>query len=198
MKILLRRASLSDAAALVEIYRPYVENTSITLEYDVPSVEEFAGRIREFTEDFPYLVCEADGKIAGYAYAHRYKARFGYRFCAELSVYIREDIRAKGLGRRLYGALIDILTEMGFKNLYGVVTNPNPASFALHKAMGFKESGREHLAGYKQGEWRDVVYFERFLGFRQNTSDESLWRACPLRFDALGERADEILKKYSE
>jgi phosphinothricin acetyltransferase len=198
MSILLRRAAVSDAAALLEIYRPYVENTSVTLEYDVPTVEEFAGRIREFTEDFPYLVCEVDGEIAGYAYAHRYKVRFGYRFCAELSVYIREDIRGKGLGRRLYGALIELLAMMGYKNLYGIVTNPNPPSFALHTAMGFRETGREHLAGFKRGEWRDVVLFERHIGGHENTADTAHWRDRPLRFDELGEAADAVLEKYAQ
>ena len=198
MSVVLRRAALTDAAALLEIYRPYVENTSVTLEYDVPAVEEFAGRIREFTEDFPYLVCEVDGEIAGYAYAHRYKVRFGYRFCAELSVYIREDMRGHGLGRRLYGALIELLTMMGYKNLYGIVTNPNPPSFALHEAMGFREAGREHLAGFKRGEWRDVVLFERYIGGHENAADTAHWRDCPLRFDELGEAADAVLKKYAQ
>ena len=180
MSVVLRRAALTDAAALLEIYRPYVENTSVTLEYDVPAVEEFAGR------------------IPGYAYAHRYKVRFGYRFCAELSVYLREDMRGHGLGRRLYGALIELLTMMGYKNLYGIVTNPNPPSFALHEAMGFRETGREHLAGFKRGEWRDVVLFERHIGEHENAADTAHWRDCPLRFDELGEAADAVLKKYAQ
>ncbi|MBE6613200.1 MAG: N-acetyltransferase [Ruminococcaceae bacterium] len=197
-RILLRRADLSDAPALVEIYRPYVEHTTVTLEYDVPTVEEFAGRIREFTADFPYLVCEVDGRIVGYAYAHRYKARFGYRFAAELSVYLDGNHRGKGLGRRLYGALIELLTHMGYKNLYGIVTDPNPPSFALHTAMGFREAGREHFAGCKFGQWRDVVLFERIIGEHEPCADESGWRSCPRRFDELGSAADEILRKYLE
>ncbi len=198
MSITLRCAAESDAAALLEIYRPYVESTSITLEYDVPSQDEFIGRIREYTEEFPYLVCECDDKIVGYAYAHHYKVRYGYRFCAELSVYLDREHHGMGLGKRLYGALIELLTMMGYKNLYGIVTNPNPSSFALHQAMDFRESGREHLAGYKRGEWRDVVLFERLIGDRGNTADESLWRLCPMRFDELGTAADEILAKYSK
>lgn len=196
--IRLRRAELSDAAKLTEIYRPYVERSSFTLEYDVPSVPEFTGRIREFTADFPYLVCEVDGVIVGYAYAHRYKARFGYRYCAELSVYLDTAYRGNGLGRRLYGALIELLTAMGYKNLYGIVTDPNPASFALHAAMGFRETGREHHAGYKFGEWHDVVLFERMIGTHELCTDEAAWRSCPRRFDELGDEAGTILRKYSE
>ncbi len=196
MSVKLRLATVSDAQALVEIYRPYVEETSITLEYEVPSVEEFAGRICEYSSEFPYIVCECDGKPVGYAYAHRYKARFGYRFCAELSVYIDTTHRSKGLGKRMYGALIELLTEMGYKNLYGVVTNPNPPSFALHTSMGFCESGREHLAGFKKGVWRDVVLFER-LTEREDTANESLWNASPLTVHDLGDKVDMILAKYS-
>ncbi len=189
-----RQAALSDAAALLEIYRPYVEDTSITLEYDVPSLAEFEDRIREFTAEFPYLVAEIDGKIVGYAYAHRYKVRFGYRFCAELSVYIHREHRGKGLGRRLYGALIELLTEMGYQNLYGVVTDPNPPSFALHEAFGFREAGREHLAGFKQGEWRDVVLFERLIGTHEPV-DAAKHRICPKQFDEID--ATAILAKYA-
>ena len=183
---------------MLAISRPYVEHATVTLEHDVPTLDEFCGRIREVSEEFPWLVCEMDGVIVGYAYAHRYKVRFGYRFCAELSVYIDENCRAMGLGRRLYGALIELLTRMGYKNLYGIVTDPNPASFALHEAMGFFESGREHLAGNKFGDWHDVVHFERIIGPHEVTADPAHWRDCPKSFDELGQAADEILQHFSK
>ena len=112
-------------------------------------------------------------------------------------IYILPEYRGKGLGRRLYGALIELLAMMGYRNLYGIVTNPNPPSFALHTAMGFRETGREHLAGFKRGEWRDVVLFERHIGGHENTADTAHWRDCPLRFDELGEAADAVLKKFA-
>lgn len=185
-----------DAAALVEIYRPYVEIKTASLEYDTPSVDEFTRRIETISAEFPYIVCELDGRIIGYAYAHRYKERFGYRFCAELTIYLAGDCTKQGIGRRLYSALIELLGLMGYKNLYGIVTDPNPGSFALHRSLGFTETGREHLAGVKFGKWLDVVLFERQLGDYNELSDE---RVCPRTVGELGADVyDSILLKWSD
>lgn len=185
-----------DAAALVEIYRPYVEIKTASLEYDTPSVAEFTRRIETISAEFPYIVCELDGRIIGYAYAHRYKERFGYRFCAELTIYLAVDCTKQGIGRRLYSALIELLGQMGYKNLYGIVTDPNPGSFALHRSLGFTETGREHLAGVKFGKWLDVVLFERQLGDYNELSDE---RVCPRTVCELGADVyDSILLKWSD
>ena len=192
MSVILRQVRESDAAALSEIYRPYVENNTATLEYDPPSAEEFADRIREISAEFPYIVCEYDGETVGYAYAHRYKARFGYRFCAELSVYIREDYRRLGLGKRMYRALIELLTRMGYTNLYGTVTDPNPGSFALHLEFGFYETGREHSAGVKFGEWHDVVIFEKLVGTHERLAD---FRERPLTIGELGGEYAALLSR---
>lgn len=189
MMISFRKAELSDAHALSEIYRPYVEQTSVTLEYDTPSEAEFSARISEISAEFPYIVCEIDGQIAGYAYAHKYKERFGYRFCAELSIYLKTDHRKMGLGTALYKMLIDLLTEMGYKNLYGVVTDPNPGSFALHRSLGFEEVGREHLAGFKLGEWHDVVIFEKQIGEYSVEAE----RECPKTIDEIADFYDHLL-----
>lgn len=196
MAITLRFAAPEDAAKLVEIYRPYVEGTTVTFEYDVPSVEEFRERIVEYSSEFPYIVCEADGVAVGYAYAHKYAARFSYRFSTELSIYLDKSYRGMGIGRRLYGALIELLGEMGYKNLYGRVTSPNPASSALHKAFGFKEIGCEHGVGYKFGRWIDIVTYELIVGEKHETEDKSRWRVCPMRIGEIDGTA--ILKKHSE
>ena len=92
-----------DAAALVEIYRPYVEVRTASLEYDTPSVAEFTRRIETISAEFPYIVCELDGRIIGYAYAHRYKERFGYRFCAELTIYLAGDCTKRGIFLQVFG-----------------------------------------------------------------------------------------------
>ncbi len=186
-----RKARLSDAHSLAEIYRPYVEKTSVTLEYDPPSDTEFEARIATISSEFPYIVCEANGAVIGYAYAHKYKERFGYRFCAELSIYVEFGHRKAGLGTRLYKLLIELLTEMGYKNLYGVVTDPNPGSFALHTALGFVEIGREHSAGLKLGEWHDVVIFERQLG----DYPAGVSRECPKTIDDISEYYDRLLAR---
>ncbi|MCI8387776.1 MAG: N-acetyltransferase [Clostridiales bacterium] len=197
-EIKLRTVSIEDTDTLLSIYRPYVENATVTMEYDAPTHEEFAGRIRDTSGEYPYLVCERDGNIVGYAYAHRYKQRYGYRFCAELSVYVSLNCRRSGLGSRMYGALIELMQKMGYLNLYGLVTDPNPASFGLHRSLGFKESGREHIAGYKFGDWHDVVLFERIIGEHNSEDDMSKWRDCPRRFDELlPNEVEDILSKYS-
>lgn len=196
-EIKLRKAVESDSGALLRIYRPYVEHSSATLEDDVPSHEEFLARVRTISTDFPYLVCEANGKIVGYAYAHSYKERSGYRFCAELSVYVAEDSRGMGIGGRLYKALIDILRAMGYKNLYGIVTDPNEGSFALHKSLGFRETGREHLSGVKFGKWHDVVLFEKHIASHYTSSGIDGTR--PLKINELPvEIFSGILAKYCE
>lgn len=198
MDIKLRFAAPKDAAKLVEIYRPYVENTTVTFEYDTPTEDEFASRIRDFSSGFPFIVCEVDGEIVGYAYAHKYGERFSFRYSAELSVYVAENSRGIGIGRILYGALIELLTAQGYKSLYALVAAPNPASFALHKAFGFCEVGRAHGVGYKFGCWIDLVTLERIVGEKSETDDKSKWRDCPLTPNELGDAAHEILAKYEK
>lgn len=198
MNITLRLAAPSDAAKLIEIYRPYVENTTVTFEYDVPDEDEFAARIRDFSAEFPFIVCEADDEIVGYAYAHKYGERFSFRFSAELSVYIAEAHRGTGIGRILYGALIELLTAQGYKNLYALVAAPNPASFALHESFDFREIGRANGVGYKFGKWIDLITLELIVSDKPETSDATKWRECPLTTTELGGKADEILCKYKK
>ncbi len=198
MPVTLRFATPEDAADLVEIYRPYVESTAITFEYDVPSVDEFRHRICEYGSQFPFIVAECDGKAVGYAYAHRFAPRHAYRFSAELSVYVDRAFTGKGVGRCLYGALIELMTLLDYRNLYALISCPNPASFALHGAFGFKEVGREHGVGYKFGKWIDIATLELAVGEHADTTDESLWRICPKTIGELGGKAYEILKKHEK
>lgn len=158
----IRRASAADAAALLEIYRPYIE-TPVTFECEAPSAEAFAARISAFGADYPYLVCEIDGEVAGYAYAHRQKERAAYQWNAELSVYIQPRYQGRGIGRALYGALAEILKLQNVRNLYAGVTVPNAKSEALHRSIGFERLGTYHRTGYKCGRWHDVAWFEKHL-----------------------------------
>ncbi len=162
--VTLRRAHLEDAEAILEIYAPYIRNTNITFEYEVPSLSEFRDRMAGIMEGYPYLICEIDGIAAGYAYAHRYKERAAYQWDAELSVYLREGCERRGIGQAFYTALMEILKEQHVRNVYGIVTGPNPPSEALHAAMGFRLAGVSLKTGYKLGKWIDVSCFERPLG----------------------------------
>lgn len=160
----LRMAKKEDAADILAIYEPYVRNTEITFEYEVPTLPEFTDRITDISTDYPYLVCTADGRIIGYAYAHRHMERAAYQWNAELSIYIDKAYQHLGIGKQLYGALIDILKLQNVKNVYGCVTHPNEKSESLHAYFGFTQIGIYKSAGYKCGAWHDVVWFEKSIG----------------------------------
>ena len=156
----LRLASPADSAALLKIYGGYLD-TPITFEYECPSEEVFARRIASICREYPYLVAQEDGGIVGYAYAHRQAERAAYQWNAELSIYLDREHTSRGWGRKLYGALIDILRLQGIRTVYGCVTVPNEKSEGLHRAMGFRQLGIYRNTGYKCGGWRDVAWFER-------------------------------------
>lgn len=118
--ITIRNASLADAPRILEIYAWYVEHTVITFEYDVPSLEEFEGRMRRTMQKYPYLVIERDGRVEGYAYAGPFVGRAAYDWACELTIYLDHDARKHGMGRALYEALADRLQAMGMRDLlYG-------------------------------------------------------------------------------
>ncbi len=161
MSIKIRMAETTDSSEILAIYSPYVEDTSISFEYVTPSQEEFLQRIKDISEEYPYLVCTRGDEIIGYAYAHRYGERAAYQWSAELSIYIRQDCRRMGLGRALYTALMEILKLQNVYNVYGCVTYPNQPSENLHEAMGFRRLGVFRSVGFKQDSWRDVTWFEK-------------------------------------
>ena len=161
---MIHTAREEDAAELLSIYEYYVRNTAITFECEVPSVEEFAGRIRTILKKYPYLVAESGGVIVGYAYANVFKARAAYDWAVETSIYIRKDHRGRGVGAALYRALEDVLGRMHIINLNAGVTYPNPESIGFHEKFGYKIVGHFTKCGYKFDEWRDVVWMEKFIG----------------------------------
>ena len=152
-----------DVAEVLEIYTPYVRNTAITFEYEVPSLEKFSERVHHYTEQYPWIVAKDHGMIAGYAYASVYREREAYQWGCELSVYVRSEFQGIDLGRTLYSALLDLLTLQGYYTVYGVVTLPNEASMALHKQLGFIIEGIQKNSGYKLGEWHDTAILSRSL-----------------------------------
>ncbi|MEN6340914.1 MAG: N-acetyltransferase family protein [Clostridiaceae bacterium] len=194
----IRRARESDAEELLAIYAPYVTDTPVTFEYEVPSLAEFTGRIRSVSADYPYLVCERGGNIAGYAYAHRYKERAAYQWDAELSVYLDGGSRGRGLGKAFYTALMELLPLQNVKNVYGCVLCPNESSERLHDSLGFSRVGVFRSTGYKCGAWRDVVWFEKQIApydsepepFRsiQTVDRDAIERVLSSASDALNER----------
>ena len=168
--ITLRLATTEDAKELVAIYAPYVETTAISFEYETPSEAEFAHRIAEVLERFPYLAAVHKGEIVGYAYAHPYGVRKAYSWSVELSVYIRRDCRGMGIGRKLYEAMEVILKAQNITNLYVLVAGIDEEDAYLthdsqkfHLAMGYEYVGKLHKAGYKFGRWYDMITMEKII-----------------------------------
>ncbi|MGC4250003.1 MAG: GNAT family N-acetyltransferase [Sphingobium sp.] len=161
--MLLRRVRIADAPAIAAIYRPFVEETRVSFELVPPDADEMAARIAKCGDRYPWLVAENGDEIMGYAYATAFRDRPAYRFTTETSVYLAPSAQGAGLGRSLYGLLLNVLTAQGFVHAVGAVTLPNPASVTLHRSMGFVESGIYPHIGYKLGEWVGVQLFQKAL-----------------------------------
>ena len=155
-----RPAVAGDAAACAEIYRPYVLDTAITFETDVPTVEEMARRIVDAQVMHEWLVSEVDGAVTGFAYAHQLNSRSAYQWSVETSVYVARDRQRCGSGRMLYTELLRRLTERGFRRAFACIAHPNEASYALHEAFGFRRAGRYSRVGWKLGTWHDVEWWQ--------------------------------------
>jgi len=161
--ISLRVAKISDGAALAMIYAPYVEGTPITFEYVPPSAVEFSERIASKIEKYPFIVAEDGERIVAYAYASQFRVRAAFGWTAELSVYVDKDYHGKGIGKRLYSALIELVSMQGITNCVGTVVPPNAASEALHASLGFTLAGTMKNVGFKLGRWHDMMIFEKRL-----------------------------------
>lgn len=160
----IRLATPDDASKLLNIYAYYVERTVVSFETDTPSVDEFRGRIRSISLDFPYLIYEENSTIIGYAYASRCFARAAYMWDAETTAYLDFRRRGRGVGSALYETLIEILGVLGYKNLYAVITSENEESLKFHEKNGFSRFCIFDKAGWKSGRWLDVSWFERKIG----------------------------------
>jgi L-amino acid N-acyltransferase YncA len=155
----IRIATPADAAAIQAIYAPYVAESAISFETEVPSVDEMARRITRISEKFPWLVYELGGEVAGYAYSSAHRERAAYGWSADTAIYIDATAHRRGIGRLLYRRLIAISSLQGIHTLYGGITLPNPGSVGLHEACGFSQIGIYREVGYKLGAWRDVGWW---------------------------------------
>jgi L-amino acid N-acyltransferase YncA len=152
-----------DAAGVAAIYRPIVEATPISFETEAPDAAAIGRRMRETQATHPWLVCEWEGDIAGYAYASAHRVRAAYQWSADTSVYVRQDHRGRGVGRGLYASLLALLRLQGFVNAYAGITLPNAGSVGLHEAVGFTPVGVYQRVGYKLGAWHDVGWWQLAL-----------------------------------
>jgi len=166
---MIRLARPDDAAGILAIYAPYVTNTSITFEAEVPTLAAFQARITDYLTHWPWIVYEVDGVIAGYAYGSKYRERIGYQWSVECSVYIHDDFHRRGLARALYSVLFDILRAQGFFNVYAVINLPNDSSVRLHESCGFHWFANYDHVGYKLGRWKTVGWWH--LKLQEYTDD---------------------------
>ncbi|TAL48682.1 MAG: N-acetyltransferase family protein, partial [Chitinophagaceae bacterium] len=157
---IIRLATPADTAAILEIYSPFILNSGITQETELPTLKVFQQRIISTLEERPWLVCELEGEIAGYAYAGRHRERKGYQWSVEPSVYINEKFYRHAVAKALYTALFDILKLQGYVNAYAVITLPNEKSVAFHEKFGFSYLTTYKKIGYKLGQWHDVGWWE--------------------------------------
>ncbi len=159
----IRIARPADAAAITAIYAPIVRDTAISFETEPPAVPEMAARVTATLEDYPWLVATSGGDFAGYAYAGRHRARAAYRWSVDVTVYVAEAARRSGVGTALYRELMAILRRQGFRAAFAGIALPNPASVALHEAVGFEPVGIYRDVGFKLGRWRDVGWWRLAL-----------------------------------
>lgn len=164
MSSLIRLATPQDAPAIQAIYAPFVQETAVSFEVDVPTIAEMAGRMEKGLTLFPWLVCEREsGGVVGYVYASRHRERAAYQWGVDVTVYVHPEGRRGGVGRGLYTALFALLRLQGFYHAYAGIALPNVASVALHESLGFTPIGIYHQTGYKLGKWHDVGWWELVL-----------------------------------
>ncbi len=190
----IRIATANDLPEILSIYSPYVENTTVSFEYESPTKAEFRTRFDEITKQFPWLVWEENGIIAGYTYACAPFSRAAYHWCAEPSIYLRPEFHGKGIGRKLYTALETCLRMQGYHVSYSIITSENTASLAFHKSMGYTLLAEFPQCAYKHNKCLGIVWMEKRLCSAEMPSN------MPVSFSSFVENSKnftEILDKLS-
>ncbi|WP_243124592.1 GNAT family N-acetyltransferase [Clostridium sp. AWRP] len=171
INVTMRMATKADAKEILNIYKPYVKNTAISFEYEVPSVEEFTERINNILKKYPYIVAIDNDQIIGYAYASSFKERVAYDWAVETTIYLSQNCRGKGVGKKLYLALEEILKRQNIINLnvciaYTATDNAylTNSSTYFHKHLGYRKVGCFSKCGYKFKNWYDMIWMEKIIG----------------------------------
>jgi phosphinothricin acetyltransferase len=165
---MIRLATPADAEAIAAIYRPIVADTAISFEFEPPGAAEMERRRADAAAFAPWLVLD-DGGVRGYAYASRHRERAAYQWCVDVSVYVGQSHRRRGVGRALYRSLLALLRLQGFYAAHAGVTLPNEASVALHESLGFRRIGVYPAVGFKRNTWWDVGWWQLELRERTGT-----------------------------
>ena len=161
MDLTIRDAAEDDAGAIAAIYAHHVLHGTASYDVDPPPADFHRDKIRRIAAaGWPFLVAEVDGEVAGYAYVTQFRDRAAYRFTAENSIYVHPDRMGRGVGKALLKALLDRASAYGFRTIIAVIGGAEPASIALHAALGFREAGRLNAVGWKKERWLDSVYMQ--------------------------------------
>lgn len=180
--IVIRAATPDDAPAILGIYAPYVASSAVSFETDVPTADEMRVRLGGSDGLYPWLVAhhDDDGVLLAYAYASRFRERAAYRWSVETGAYVAGNVQGQGIGRMLYGALVDTLEAQDFTQAIASIALPNDHSISMHEAVGFRRAGVYRSVGFKHGQWRDVGIWQRDLAAAGNPPTE------PKRFADVG------------
>lgn len=169
--VTIRMATKEDAKEILEIYAPYVKDTAITFEYDVPTVEEFGDRINNTLKKYPYIVAIDSNQIIGYAYVSSFKGRAAYDWAVETTVYVRQNCQGKGVGKKLYLALEEILKRQNILNMNACIAytsiediNLTNDSKYFHEHLGYNKVAHFSKCGYKFKKWYDMIWMEKIIG----------------------------------
>ncbi len=161
--MLIRPATVDDAAACRAIYAPFVTDSWVSFEDAVPDLGEMARRLADYGNSHAWLIAEREGRVVGYAYASPHRARGAYGTSCDVAIYVDPGFARQGIGRRLYNALIPTLRDKGFHAAFAGIALPNPGSIALHESCGFTPIGIYREVGFKLGAWRDTGWWQRLL-----------------------------------
>lgn len=165
----IRAATLDDAPEIAAIFAPFVAG-SVSFEEKAPNADQMRKRMTASNGLYPWIVAtngDPDG-LLGYAFATSFRDRAAYRYVVDTSIYIAGDWKQQGVGRLLYGALVDTLREQDFVQAISGISLPNDDLISLHEAVGFRRAGVFRQAGYKNAEWRDVGFWQLELTQAEN------------------------------
>lgn len=160
---MIRSCEASDVSSVVEIFNHYVKHETCTFQLQTLSHQQMADKVNDVLHDYPFLVIEQDAQVVGFAYGSRWRQKQAYDRSVEVSIYIKHQLKSKGMGQLLYSALIQELKKRGFHLAVACLTLPNPKSIALHERLGFHRVGVFTEAGKKFGQWHDVGFWQKKL-----------------------------------
>ena len=171
-EIIIRDATVNDIEAMLNVYAPYVENTAVSFEYEVPSIDEFRSRFEKITKKYPYFLAEdSNGEVLGYTYYSEFKDREAYRYSVETTIYLAKEACGRGIGRKLYEVLEKAAKAQNITNMNACIATCKTEdeyltnrSYYFHEKMGYKLVGTFHNSGYKFDKWYDMVWMEKSVG----------------------------------